>query len=73
LDDKARIVIPSEIRDQLDWAPGDRVELKTNGKTVTLSKVKKSRNEGLVDLLLACPVKDFPLERRKDSTRVPKL
>jgi AbrB family looped-hinge helix DNA binding protein len=66
-------VIPSEIREELNLAPGDQVELKINGKTITLSKVKKSRNEGLVDLLLSCPVKDFLPERRKDSTRAPKF
>jgi AbrB family looped-hinge helix DNA binding protein len=73
LDRKARIVIPREIRDQLDLEPGDRVELKSQGKSVMLSKIKKSRNEGLVDLLLSCPVKDFPLERRTDRTRVRKF
>lgn len=73
LDRKARIVIPSEMRAKLDLVPGDQVELQTNGKTITVSKVKKSRNEGLVDLLLACPVKDFMPERRRDITRAPKL
>lgn len=73
LDSKARIVIPAEIRDQVALLPGDRVELKTSGKTIVVSKIPKSRNKGLVALLVACPVKDFMPKRRKNSTRPPKL
>jgi AbrB family looped-hinge helix DNA binding protein len=73
IDTKSRIVIPAEIRERLALAPGDKVDLQTDGEILTVAKVEHSGNRGLVRLLLACPVKDFMPRRRKDFTRSPKV
>lgn len=36
IDDAGRVVIPKPLRDQLDLAPGDTLELETAGESITL-------------------------------------
>lgn len=57
---KGQIVLPAEFRRRDGIEPGHEFEVERHGAGVyrlTLSKPPK--NHGLVDLLLACPVKDW--------------
>ena len=61
---KGQLVLPQELRDQLGWSGGDRVQIEPDGEgRVILAKVKAVPNEGLIDLLLACPLKNWNIPR----------
>ena len=67
---KGQIVVPAVIRKQDGIQPGQEFEIERlkRGEYV-LRRTKRRRNEGLVQLLLACPVKGWCLSGdRKEST-----
>jgi AbrB family looped-hinge helix DNA binding protein len=68
---KGQIVLPIEIRRQDGIEAGQRFEVERLRRgEYLLKRVGRQRNEGLVELLLACPVKDWfqPMER-SETTR----
>ena len=69
LSSKGQIVIPQAVRERKNLHPGDELEIKETAAGFEVRK--KRRNEGLVDLLLACPVKGegLPPKRRKEFPR----
>jgi AbrB family looped-hinge helix DNA binding protein len=75
---KGQIVLPAELRRQDGIEPGQEFEVQRldRGEYLLERKTRK-RNEGLLDLLLACPVKGAlkPLRRKEttDAVRAPKL
>jgi AbrB family looped-hinge helix DNA binding protein len=70
LSQKGQIVLPSAVREQLHLEPGQDFEVFIDDEdTITLRRINRPPNHGLVDHLLACP---HPFEvpvRAKDSTR----
>ena len=70
LSQKGQIVLPSAVREQMHLEPGQDFEVFIDDEdTITLRRINRPPNSGLVDHLLACP---YPLEippRAKDSTR----
>ncbi len=71
---KGQIVLPAEIREQDDIEPGQEFEIERieRGEYV-LRRRTRPRNEGLVDLLLACPVKGWfqPVDRSETTETIP--
>jgi AbrB family looped-hinge helix DNA binding protein len=75
---KGQIVLPVAIRQQDGIEAGQEFEVqRVDQGEYLLKRTKRRRNEGLVQLLLACPVKDWfqPLNRTEttDDISVPKL
>ena len=75
---KGQIVLPAEIRQQDDVRSGQKFEIERIDRgEYRLRRTARRRNEGLVELLLACPVKGWfePMERTEttDNTDVPRL
>jgi AbrB family looped-hinge helix DNA binding protein len=70
LSQKGQIVLPSAVREQMHLEPGQDFEVFIDDEdTITLRRISRPPNHGLVDHLLACP---HPFEippRAKDSTR----
>jgi AbrB family looped-hinge helix DNA binding protein len=70
LSQKGQIVLPSAVREQMHLEPGQDFEVFVNDEdTITLRRINRPPNRGLVDHLLACP---YPFEippRSKDSTQ----
>jgi AbrB family looped-hinge helix DNA binding protein len=63
---KGQIVLPAEIRQQDDIEPGQEFDIDRLDQGKYLLKKRKPRNnQGLVKLLLDCPVKDWfkPMDR----------
>jgi AbrB family looped-hinge helix DNA binding protein len=75
---KGQIVLPAEIRrqDRIEAGQEFEVERLDHGE-YRLKRKERPRNEGLVNLLLACPVKDWfrPMDRMEttDDVRLPEL
>ena len=75
---KGQIVLPAEIRrrDGIELGQEFEIERIDRGE-YRLKRMTRRRNEGLVKLLLACPVKGWfkPMDRTEttDDIRVPKL
>ena len=75
---KGQIILPAEIRREDDIRSGQEflIERLDRGEYL-LKRTKRSRNEGLVKLLLSCPVKDWfePLDRSEttDDIKLPTL
>jgi len=66
---KGQIVLPAEIREQDGIEAGQVFEVERIACGVyRLVRRKRRANEGLVDLLLACPVKDFFVPIESEST-----
>jgi AbrB family looped-hinge helix DNA binding protein len=69
LSQKGQIVLPSAIREQMHLEPGQDFEVFIDDEdTITLRRINRPPNHGLVDHLLACP---YPFEippRAKDFT-----
>lgn len=69
LSQKGQIVLPSAVREQMHLEPGQDFEVLIDDEdTITLRRINRPPNRGLVDHLLACP---YPFEippRAKDST-----
>ena len=60
LSKKGQIVLPSAVRQELRLEPGQDFEVFIDDEdTITLRRINRPPNRGLVDHLLACP---FPFE-----------
>ena len=75
---KGQIILPAEIRREDGIEPGQQFEIERIDRGEYLLKRKeRPRNQGLVKLLLACPVKGWfqPLGRTEttDGLKVPRL
>jgi AbrB family looped-hinge helix DNA binding protein len=67
---KGQIVLPAEIRREDDVRAGQRFEIERIDRgEYRLRRTARRRNEGLVDLLFACPVKDWfePMDRTEKT------
>ena len=67
---KGQIVLPAKIRRQDRIEAGQEFEIERIDRGEYLLKRKtRRRNEGLVNLLLACPVKDWfqPMDRAETT------
>jgi AbrB family looped-hinge helix DNA binding protein len=75
---KGQIVLPAEIRrqDRIDAGQEFEIERLDRGEYL-LKRKERRRNEGLVKLLLACPVKGWfrPMDRTETTRtfKVPRL
>jgi AbrB family looped-hinge helix DNA binding protein len=66
---KGQIVVPAELRRRDGIAPGQKFEIQRIGcGDYRLLRHPPRRNEGLVNWLLACPVKGFFMSVDSDST-----
>lgn len=66
---KGQIVLPAEIRRQDRLEGGQEFEIERLGRgDYRLTRCQVPRNEGVVDWLLACPVKGFFASIRSEST-----
>jgi AbrB family looped-hinge helix DNA binding protein len=66
---KGQIVVPAEIRSEDGIEPGDEFEIeRLDCGEYLLRRTRKRRNEGLVQLLLACPVKGWFLPADRSQT-----
>jgi AbrB family looped-hinge helix DNA binding protein len=74
---KGQLVLPAKFRQQDDIRPGQEFDVERVEPGAYLLKRRARPNEGLVKLLLACPVKGWfqPLDRSEttDDIRAPKL
>ena len=75
---KGQIILPAEFRQRDRIEPGQEFEVERIERgEYRLKRKERRRNEGLVELLLACPVKGWfkPMDRREttDDIKVPKL
>ena len=75
---KGQIVLPAEIRQQDRIEAGQEFEIERLDRgEYRLKRKERPRNEGLVKLLLACPVKGWfqPLDRDEttDDIKTPRL
>lgn len=75
---KGQIILPAEMRRQDGIESGQEFEVERIDRgEYLLRRRERPRNEGLVALLLACPVKDWfqPLDRSEttDDIDVPSL
>lgn len=75
---KGQIILPAEIRQRDGIKSGQRFEVERIDRgEYRLKREERRRNEGLVKLLLACPVKGWfkPMDRSEmtDDIKVPKL
>jgi AbrB family looped-hinge helix DNA binding protein len=75
---KGQIVLPAEIRELDAIEPGQEFEVERIDRgEYRLKRKERPRNEGLVALLLACPVKGWftPLDRTEttDDLDLPRL
>jgi len=75
---KGQIVLPVEIRRQDGVESGQEFDVERIDRgEYRLKRIERRRNQGLVQLLLACPVKGWfqPIDRSEsiDDISVPKL
>jgi AbrB family looped-hinge helix DNA binding protein len=75
---KGQIVLPAELRQQDRIKPGQEFDVeRIDQGEYLLKRRSRRRNEGLVKLLLACPVKGgfkpLPLRETTDDISVPRL
>jgi AbrB family looped-hinge helix DNA binding protein len=75
---KGQIVLPAEIRQRDAIQPGQEFDVeRIDCGQYVLKRRTRHRNEGLVKLLLACPVKGFfkPMDRDEvtDDIKLPNL
>jgi AbrB family looped-hinge helix DNA binding protein len=56
LSKKGQIVLPSAVREQLHLEPGQDFEVSVEDEdTITLRRISRRPNQGLIDHMLACP------------------
>jgi AbrB family looped-hinge helix DNA binding protein len=69
LSQKGQIVLPAPVRKRLALSPGDDLEIFVeDDDSITLRRIARPVNHGLVDLLLACPHPfEVPARERDDS------
>ena len=66
---KGQLVLPAEIRQQDEIEPGEEFEIERIQRgEYRLLRREPPKNEGLVDWLLACPVKGFFVPIESEST-----
>jgi AbrB family looped-hinge helix DNA binding protein len=72
---KGQIVLPAEIRDQDGIQAGQEFEVERIDCGEYRLRRRARRNEGLVKLLLACPVKGWfkPIARSETTDDIPDL
>jgi len=74
---KGQIILPAEFRQRDSIEPGQEFEVERIDRGEYRLKRKERRNEGLVKLLLACPVKGWFIPMRRSETtddiNVPRL
>jgi AbrB family looped-hinge helix DNA binding protein len=75
---KGQIVLPAEIRQQDAIKPGQEFDVqRLEEGEYLLKRMKRRRNEGVVELLLNCPVKGWfrPMDRTEttDDIAVPSI
>jgi AbrB family looped-hinge helix DNA binding protein len=75
---KGQIILPAEIRKQDHIEPGQEFEVERLERgQYRLTRASRRRNEGLINLLLACPSKGWfrPADRTEttDDIKIPKL
>ena len=75
---KGQLILPAEIRQRDGIEPGQEFEVERIDRgEYRLKRRERRRNEGLVKLLLACPVKGWfePMDRTEttDDIRAPRL
>jgi AbrB family looped-hinge helix DNA binding protein len=75
---KGQIILPAEIRQEDGIEPGQEFEIERIDRgEYRLKRKERRRNEGLVKLLLACPVKGWfqPMDRMEttDDIKAPRL
>ena len=75
---KGQIVLPAEFRKRDGVEPGQAFDVeRIDSGEYRLTRATRRRNEGLVTLLLACPVKGWfrPMDRSEttDDIKVPRL
>jgi AbrB family looped-hinge helix DNA binding protein len=73
---KGQVVLPAEIRQQDDIKPGQEFEVERIERgEYRLKRKMRRRNQGLVKLLLACPVKGWfkrlPFAETTDNIKFP--
>lgn len=69
LSSKGQIVLPAELRHQDGIRPGQKFEIERLDRgDYRLVQVAEPANEGLVDWLLACPVKGWFTPVESEST-----
>lgn len=69
LSQKGQIVLPSAVREQMHLEPGQDFEVFIDDEdTITLRRINRPPNHGLVDHLLACPYPFDISPRAKDAT-----
>ncbi|MBL9156293.1 MAG: AbrB/MazE/SpoVT family DNA-binding domain-containing protein [Verrucomicrobiales bacterium] len=66
---KGQIVLPGAVREMLALQPGDDFEVTVeDDETISLRRINRPANQGLVDLMLACPAAfEVPPRERDDS------
>jgi AbrB family looped-hinge helix DNA binding protein len=70
LSPKGQIVLPASVRHQLKLSAGDDFEVAIEDEdTITLRRVSHPANQGLVNLLLACPASLEIPPRDTDDTQ----
>lgn len=70
---KGQIILPAEIRQADGIEPGQQFEIERIDRgEYRLKRQERRRNEGLVTLLLACPVKGWftPMDRSETTADV---
>jgi len=66
---KGQIVLPANIRQKDGIKPGQEFEIeRLDCGEYRLKRLRRRRNEGLVNLLLACPVKGWFKPRDRTET-----
>ncbi len=74
LSQKGQLVLPVPVREQLHLSPGDDFEVAIEDEdTITLRRISTPPNDGLVDLLLACPAPFEIPPRERDDSQPPAL
>jgi len=70
---KGQLVLPAKFRQQDDIRPGQEFDVERVEPGAYLLKRRARRNEGLVKLLLACPVKGWfqPLDLSETTDDIP--
>jgi AbrB family looped-hinge helix DNA binding protein len=69
LSQKGQVVLPAPIRECLRLAPGDDFEVSIeDNDTITLRRISRPANRGLIDHLLSCPSSfEIPARETDDS------
>lgn len=68
LSEKGQLVLPAVIRKRLQLRAGDDFEVGVEDDVITLRRISKPANRGLVKLLCACPFSFEVPSREKDDT-----